>query len=34
VSTSGFYEWLSRPSSATAKRREYLVQLIEKGRGF
>src|SRR3954463_9927731 len=30
VSTSGFYEWLSRPSSATAKRREYLVQLIEK----
>ncbi len=30
VSTSGFYEWLKRPLSATAKRREYLKVLIEK----
>ena len=30
VSTSGFYEWLKRPLSATAKRREYLKLLIEK----
>ena len=30
VSTSGFYEWLSRPMSATAARREYLMLLIEK----
>ncbi len=30
VSTSGFYEWLSRPLSATAARREYLALLIGK----
>lgn len=30
VSTSGFYEWLSRPMSATAKRREYLMLLVKK----
>jgi len=30
VSTSGFYEWLSRPQSATAKRRDYLKLLIER----
>lgn len=30
VSTSGFYEWLRRPISATAKRREYLTLLIDK----
>ena len=30
VSTSGFYEWLSRPASATAKRRDYLKLLIGK----
>jgi len=30
VSTSGFYEWLSRPMSATAARRDYLMLLIEK----
>jgi len=30
VSTSGFYEWLSRPASATATRRDYLKLLIEK----
>ena len=30
VSTSGFYDWLSRPLSATAARREYLALLIEK----
>lgn len=30
VSTSGFYEWLSRPLSATAQRREYLKLLIDK----
>ena len=30
VSTSGFYEWVSRPMSATAKRREYLKLLIVK----
>jgi len=28
VSTSGFYEWVSRPMSATAQRREYLKLLI------
>lgn len=30
VSTSGFYEWVSRPMSATARRREYLKLLIGK----
>jgi putative transposase len=30
VSKSGFYEWLSRPQSATAKRREELKLLIKK----
>lgn len=30
VSTSGFYEWLTRPLSATAKRRGYLKLLITK----
>jgi len=30
VSTSGFHEWLSRPASATAKRRDHLKLLIEK----
>jgi putative transposase len=30
VSTSGFYDWLSRPASATAKRRAYLKLLIGK----
>jgi putative transposase len=30
VSTSGFYEWLKRPLSATAKRRDHLKLLIEK----
>ena len=30
VSTSGFYEWLSRPASATARRRGRLALLIEK----
>ena len=30
VSTSGFYEWLSRPESATALRRQYLTLLIDK----
>ena len=30
VSTSGFYEWLNRPASATAKRRDYLKLLIAK----
>lgn len=30
VSTSGYYEWLKRPQSATAKRREWLSQLIVK----
>jgi len=30
VSTSGFYEWLSRPQSPTAKRREYLKLLIAR----
>ena len=30
VSTSGFYEWLNRPASATAKRRNYLKLLIGK----
>ena len=30
VSTSGFYEWVSRPMSATAARREYLKLLIAK----
>jgi transposase InsO family protein len=30
VSTSGFYEWLTRPRSATATRRDYLKLLIEK----
>jgi putative transposase len=30
VSTSGFYEWLSRPVSATARRREQLKPLIVK----
>lgn len=30
VSTSGYYEWLSRPASATAVRREYLGLLVEK----
>ena len=29
VSTSGFYEWCSRPLSATAQRRERLSALIE-----
>lgn len=28
VSTSGFYEWLERPRSATAKRRDWLSLLI------
>lgn len=30
VSTSGFYEWLTRPESATAKRRNWLSLLIQK----
>ncbi len=30
VSTSGFYDWRSRPQSATAGRREYLKVLITK----
>ncbi len=30
VSTSGFYEWLDRPQSATAKRRGWLSLLIAK----
>jgi putative transposase len=30
VSRSGFYEWRSRPESATARRREYLGLLIRK----
>lgn len=30
VSTSGFYDWLTRPQSATAVRRDYLKLLIEK----
>jgi len=28
VSSSGFYEWRSRPASATAKRREELKVII------
>jgi putative transposase len=30
VSTSGFYEWLGRPLSATAKRRDFLRVIIVK----
>ena len=30
VSKSGYYEWRSRPESATAKRREELKLLIKK----
>ena len=30
VSTSGFYEWLNRPRSATAERRDWLSVLIVK----
>lgn len=30
VSTSGYFEWLSRPVSATARRRERLKPLIVK----
>lgn len=30
VSKSGFYEWRSRPESATAARRDYLKALIDK----
>jgi len=30
VSKSGFYEWRSRPESATAKRREELKLLVKK----
>ena len=30
VSTSGYYEWLSRPASATALRRDRLKTLIIK----
>jgi putative transposase len=30
VSTSGFYEWLTRPTSATAQRRERLKPLVVK----
>lgn len=30
VSTSGFYEWLMRPESATAKRRGYLKVVVEQ----
>jgi putative transposase len=30
VSTSGYYDWCSRPLSATAARRAYLVLLIKK----
>src|SRR5690242_21147839 len=33
VSQSGFYEWRSRPESATAKRREELKLLIAKAFG-
>jgi transposase InsO family protein len=29
VSTSGYYEWLDRPPSATAQRRNYLAALIQ-----
>jgi putative transposase len=29
VSTSGFYEWRDRPTSATARRRVHLGRLIE-----
>ena len=28
VSTSGYYEWLDRPPSATAQRRKHLARLI------
>ncbi|MGB7979687.1 MAG: hypothetical protein WCF36_02715 [Candidatus Nanopelagicales bacterium] len=28
VSSSGFYEWRSRPASATAQRREQLMSII------
>lgn len=30
VSRSGYYDWRSRPESATAQRREQLKLLIEK----
>ena len=30
VSTSGFYDWLSRPASATARRRDRLALLVAK----
>jgi putative transposase len=30
VSKSGFYEWLRRPLSATAKRRDFLARLVVK----
>src|SRR4051812_49781249 len=30
VSRSGFYEWRSRPASATAERRDFLGTLIRK----
>ena len=33
VSKSGFYEWRSRPQSATARRREELGLLIAKAFG-
>jgi putative transposase len=29
VSTSGYYEWVDRPASATAQRREHLAALIQ-----
>lgn len=29
VSTSGYYEWLNRPASATAARREHLTTLVK-----